>query len=148
VEGVDEVIPEKILKRKHKKEPKPKEEKKKEEIKNTAVYVTGLPHDATMEEVEEVFKKGGVFFIDPLTNQPKIKLYKDENGGVKGDALVMYLREESVALACELLDDSQFRFNENTKLKVQPAEFKQKDPAAIKPKVVVEKKKRCLRLIR
>lgn len=141
VEGVDEAIPEKLLKVKRKREQKPKEEVVKEEKINTAIYVTGLPHDTTIEEVAEVFKLAGVFFIDPISNEPKIKLYKDSEGKLKGDALVMYLREESVALAVDLLDDSPFRFNESSVIKVQAAEFKEKDPNLIK-KTTVDKKKK------
>lgn len=39
----------------------------------------------------------------------RIKMYKDEHGNFKGDALVMYFKPESVNLAVQLLDDSQFR---------------------------------------
>ena len=42
---------------------------------NTSVYVTGLPDDATIEEIAEEFSKCGVVkTLDDGT--PKIKLYK------------------------------------------------------------------------
>jgi HIV Tat-specific factor 1 len=145
VHGVDESIPERPLKRKTR-DPKPKEEKK-QEIKNTAVYVSGVPEDATIAEMIEVFKRGGLFFTDPTTGLPKIKLYADINGKLKGDALVMYLREESVALACDLIDDTKFRDDEPGKILVQPAEFKTKDPSEIKeagPTVDKRKKQKAM----
>ena len=116
------------------KRPKPEKVAKK-----TAVYVTGLPSDVTAEELEEVFKKAGVFLIDPITSLPKIKLYKRENGDTKGDALVIYLRAESVALACQLLDDTPLRFGDKNNIKVEPAVFQEKE----KPKddeLIVDKK--------
>lgn len=58
---------------------------------------------------------------DLITGGPRIKLYTKENGNLKGDALVVYLRPESVQLAVDLLDDSPLRDNMN--IHVQPAEF-------------------------
>jgi hypothetical protein len=39
----------------------------------------------------------------------KIKLYRDEEGNVKGDGRCTYLRVESVNLAMQLLDDSEIK---------------------------------------
>lgn len=36
----------------------------------------GLPMDITIEEVREHFNKCGIIATDPLTQQPKIKIYK------------------------------------------------------------------------
>jgi HIV Tat-specific factor 1 len=107
--------------------------------KNTSVYITGIPKDATIDEVGDIFKKGGVILIDPITNKPKIKLYENENG-LKGDGLVIYLREESVALACQLLDESPFRFGDKTLLKVQPAVFQEKKKKDHEDEPIVDKK--------
>ena len=41
--------------------------------------------------------------------KPRIKLYTDGQGNFKGDALVVYFRAESVELAVQMLDDTQFR---------------------------------------
>lgn len=115
------------MKRKRQKQAGLKEKKVKQKTeKNTAVYVSGIPKDATVEEVAEVFKKGGVFLIDPLTSLPRIKLYRNEMNHLKGDALIIYLREESVQLACQLLDDTPLRFDDTENLRVQPAVFKEK----------------------
>ncbi len=40
---------------------------------------------------------------------PKIKMYCDSEGNFKGDALCCYLKIESVSLAIQLLDESEFK---------------------------------------
>lgn len=40
----------------------------------------------------------------------KIKMYHDAEGNFKGEALVVYFRPESVSLAIEMLDETDFRF--------------------------------------
>ena len=110
------------------------------------MYVTGLPTDATEEEVGDLFKKAGVFLIDPVTEKPKIKLYRDAQGQIKGDALIIYLREESVGLAIDLMDDTPFRdFEPHQKIQVQQAEFQEKQTQEQKEsKVNLKKKKEAI----
>ncbi|KAF0462696.1 Splicing factor u2af-associated protein 2 [Gigaspora margarita] len=95
---------------------------------NTSVYVSGLPPDVTIEELAEVFSKYGVLLEDLNSGGPKIKLYKDDHDRLKGDALVTYFKEESVLLACQLLDETDLRPNEASKIRVQKAQFKEKMP--------------------
>ena len=93
---------------------------------NTAVYVTSIPLDATVEEVHDVFCKCGVIAEEIDSHRPRIKMYTDENGKFKGDALVVYFRPESVNLAIQMLDDSDFRLGQtgpNGKMRVQAADF-------------------------
>ncbi|KAI9728622.1 MAG: hypothetical protein M1828_002728 [Chrysothrix sp. TS-e1954] len=78
--------------------------------KNTAVYVTSLPLDATADEIHTVFSKYGLVAEEVESGEPRIKLYKDDSGNPKGEALVVYFRPESVQLAIDMLDDSDFRF--------------------------------------
>ncbi|QUC18395.1 uncharacterized protein UV8b_02636 [Ustilaginoidea virens] len=77
---------------------------------NTAVYVTGLPLDATASEVYELFsRKAGVIAEEIDSGAPRIKLYTDESGNFKGDALVVFFKPQSVDMAIMLLDDTDFR---------------------------------------
>ncbi|KAI9263294.1 hypothetical protein BDA99DRAFT_509858 [Phascolomyces articulosus] len=141
VKGVDESEPAMNPKQKKKrvytyeetdkKDPK----KQKREPKITSVYVTGVPPDATMDEMKTVFSKCGVIMEDLDSGLPKIKIYHDKEGNPKGDALVTYFKEESVPLAINLLDESELRLGDpKTVIKVQKAEFKEKEPSADKKK--------------
>ncbi|KAL6886578.1 hypothetical protein HDV57DRAFT_515680 [Trichoderma longibrachiatum] len=81
---------------------------------NTAVYVTGLPADATVEEVHDLFsRKAGVIAEEIDSGKPRIKMYTDAEGNFKGDALVVFFKPESVNMAIMLLDDTEFRFLPN-----------------------------------
>ncbi|SZE99764.1 unnamed protein product [Blumeria hordei] len=102
---------------------------------NTAVYVTGLPSDATIEEVHALFsRKCGVIAEEIDSGKPRIKLYTDENGIFKGDALVVFFKAPSVDMAIMLLDDTEFRLGEKSgsKIKVQAADssYKKVQPNA------------------
>lgn len=91
---------------------------------NTAVYVTGLPLDATAEEVHDLFsRKCGVIAEEIDSGRPRIKMYTDANGNFKGDALVVFFKPQSVEMAVMLLDDSDFRFGESgSRMRVMPAD--------------------------
>lgn len=97
---------------------------------NTAIYVTGLPLDATAEEVHDVFsRKCGVIAEEIDSGRPRIKMYTDAQGNFKGDALVVFFKPQSVDMAVMLLDDSEFRFSpsgggrgEDGRMRVMPAD--------------------------
>ncbi|KAK4195667.1 putative splicing factor U2AF-associated protein 2 [Triangularia verruculosa] len=92
---------------------------------NTAVYVTGLPADATVEEVAELFsRKCGVIAEEIDSGRPRIKMYTDAQGNFKGDALIVFFKPQSVDMAIMLLDDTDFRFGESSgpKMRVQVAD--------------------------
>lgn len=134
VEGVDET--EEVIKPKDKRKAKiytmeDESAKKKPKVERkkiiTSVYVSGLPFDTTLEEMKEVFSKYGIISEDINTGQPRIKLYKDSEGNLKGDGLVTFLKPESVELCINLLDEADFRIGENSKIRVQKAEFKEKE---------------------
>ncbi|KAJ2235880.1 hypothetical protein GGI13_008551, partial [Coemansia sp. RSA 455] len=90
---------------------------------NTSVYISGLPLDTTEEEVGEYFSQCGAILPDILTstypgsdNKPRIKLYRNSDDTLKGDALVTFFKAPSVQLAIGILDDSQFRAKEPTRI--------------------------------
>ncbi|KLU84205.1 splicing factor U2AF-associated protein 2 [Magnaporthiopsis poae ATCC 64411] len=94
---------------------------------NTAVYVTGLPTDATLDEVAELFsRKCGVIAEEIDGNRPRIKMYTDADGSFKGDALIVFFKPQSVDMAIMLLDDTDFRFTGSSssgpRMRVQPAD--------------------------
>ncbi|XP_008297061.1 17S U2 SnRNP complex component HTATSF1 [Stegastes partitus] len=113
------------------KEAKQKGEKRKAEPgwfdiddnKNTNVYVSGLPPDISTEEFAELMSKCGIVMRDPITEEYKVKLYKDKEGNLKGDGLCCYLKKESVALAMRLIDESEVR---GYRLHVEAARFELK----------------------
>ena len=96
------------------------------ERKNTAVYVTSLPLDTTVQEVHDVFSRCGVIAEEIDRGKPRIKLYTTDDGNFKGDALILYFRAESVDLAIQLLDDTEFRLGDGQKMKVAAADFSYK----------------------
>ncbi|KAG7208479.1 hypothetical protein KM043_014705 [Ampulex compressa] len=64
-----------------------------DEAHNTAIYVSGLPLDITLEELTELFGKCGLIARDEK-GKDKIKLYKDSAGEPKGDALCTYIKKQ------------------------------------------------------
>ncbi|KAI1757128.1 hypothetical protein F4782DRAFT_215677 [Xylaria castorea] len=98
---------------------------------NTAIYVTGLPLDATVDEVHEVFsRKSGVIAEEIDSGRPRIKLYADDKGNLQGDALIVFFKPQSVEMAIMLLDDTDFRYTasglSSGRMRVQAAESKYK----------------------
>ncbi|KAJ7346609.1 hypothetical protein DFH08DRAFT_924451 [Mycena albidolilacea] len=132
------------------KKDKPPTERK---SKNTAVYVTGLPLDAEVDEIVERFSKCGVVEEDD-EGEPKVKMYATEDGTFNGEALVVYFKEDSVLLALNILDDAELRFGDpSTVMRVARADFTHKnsggggvnnDPS--KPRKTVDKKKASKRI--
>ena len=52
----------------------------------------GLPLDISSEEFVELMSKCGIVLRDPVTEEYKVKLYKDGQGNLKGDGLCCYLK--------------------------------------------------------
>lgn len=59
-----------------------------------------------------------------MYKRKQVRLYTDESGKFKGEARVCYLKEESVELAIELLDNSTV---EKNLIKVERAVFQKKE---------------------
>lgn len=91
---------------------------------NTNIYISNLPKDITAEEIEEHFAKCGAIRIDPNTGERKIKVYHDDEGVPKGDALLSFENIESVATAIEMLHESNIR--PDAIISVEEAHFEQK----------------------
>uniref|UniRef100_A0A2K5DHI9 17S U2 SnRNP complex component HTATSF1 n=1 Tax=Aotus nancymaae TaxID=37293 RepID=A0A2K5DHI9_AOTNA len=92
--------------------------KKVQKIKNVS-----LPPDITVDEFIQLMSKFGIIMRDPQTEEFKVKLYKDNQGNLKGDGLCCYLKRESVELALKLLDEDEIR---GYKLHVEVAKFQLK----------------------
>jgi HIV Tat-specific factor 1 len=105
---------------------KTKTEQPKAPKPTSAVYVSELPVDITFGELEQTFSRFGVIAEDLKTGEKKIRLYKDEEGRPKGDALVIYFKPESVPLAVELMDDTKIRPTDDRNIKVQKADYSYK----------------------
>mmetsp|Transcript_4015 Transcript_4015/g.12057 ORF Transcript_4015/g.12057 Transcript_4015/m.12057 type:complete len:387 (-) Transcript_4015:2115-3275(-) len=133
----------KLLKEEEEKRLQKKRKREREKLKkliknNTSVYFKNIPPDVTEKEVADYFSKCGIVKPDPDTGEPKVKLYRDENGILKGDGIVTYLLEPSVQNAITLLDGAEFRDGFN--ILVQKAEFQIKGSSYIprekKPKTI------------
>lgn len=114
------------------------------EEKVHAVYVSNLPTDITMDEFKEFMSKCGVVQPDARTNQPKLKLYTDEEGHLKGDGRCCYIKKESVDLALSILDGYVLKGKE---VHVEKARFELKgefDPSKKRKKLSNAQKKRYM----
>ncbi|KAK8812595.1 hypothetical protein WA538_003809 [Blastocystis sp. DL] len=98
---------------------------------NTWIYVSNLPEDTTVDLLNDVFKRYGVI-VTNLDGTPKIKLYRDETGKLKGDASICYLRKESIQLAIQMQDGCPLRYTDSQKVKVTEAIFEKKQSAEVK----------------
>jgi HIV Tat-specific factor 1 len=117
--------------------------------------VTGLPFDVTVEEVAEVFsRKCGVIAEEIDSGKPRIKLYTDDKGVFKGDALIVFFKAPSVDMAIMLLDDTEFRFSNGEgsgKMRVQAAEASYKkvqnngEGEAERPKTSMKDKQKIIK---
>ncbi|ESO11520.1 hypothetical protein HELRODRAFT_108808 [Helobdella robusta] len=113
-----------------------------DDSKNTNVYVSGLPPEITEEEFKELMNKAGLIAFDPVLRKPKLRLYKGEDGNYKGDGRCCYMKPESVQLALNYLDGSDFK---GFKISVEKAKFEQKgqyDPTKKKRKLSKNEKKK------
>ncbi|KAJ5816023.1 Nuclear mRNA splicing factor-associated protein [Penicillium robsamsonii] len=112
---------------------------------NTAVWVTKIPTDAELSEIQELFVKYGILAEELDTGKPRIKMYTDENGNFNGEALIVYFRPESVNLAIQCLDETDFRMgshNPSGPMRVQAADFSYKREQDVQPKVTMSMKEK------
>eukprot|EP00029_Vermamoeba_vermiformis_P002100 TRINITY_DN12494_c0_g1_i1.p1 TRINITY_DN12494_c0_g1~~TRINITY_DN12494_c0_g1_i1.p1 ORF type:complete len:366 (-),score=108.07 TRINITY_DN12494_c0_g1_i1:24-1040(-) len=123
LEGMDELQQQQQINKKRKRDKK-KKDKNAPAKQNSSVFITGLPVDTKVEEVIEYFNKCGIIKKDEETLQYKVKVYPKEDGAEKVTGLVTYFRPESVPLAINLLDDTEFK--PGFVIKVAEASFEHK----------------------
>ena len=75
-----------------------------EDPTNNAIYLKNLPPDTDERELAQFAAAAGLIEDDLSTGEPRVKLYRDKNGELKGDGIVYYHRPESVYLAIDVLD--------------------------------------------
>lgn len=107
---------------------------------STGIYITNLPPETTEIELEEIFARYGVIAEDLETGEKRIKLYRDENGKLKGDALIIYFKPDSVKLAIEMMDDTRLHFHDKLAIRVQIADRSYKRSSQEKPKLSKQQK--------
>ena len=110
--------------------------------------MTLLPLDADQEEIHHVFSKCGVIAEEIDSGKPRIKMYEDDKGQFKGDALVVYFRPESVNLAVQMLDDTDLRFGTEGsmgRMRVQAADFSYKSQQDVPVKTNKKDQKKIIR---
>eukprot|EP00158_Paraphelidium_tribonemae_P006845 Partr_v1_DN27995_c2_g1_i2_m11294 putative Tat specific factor 1 len=97
-------------KNKKKRRPKPVSTQPVIKMSESTVYVSKLPLDIRLDEMESFFAKCGIILPDLDSGKPRIRLYTDEETGLqKGDGSVTYFKPESVDLAITILHESEIR---------------------------------------
>lgn len=112
------------------------------------MFVTSIPLDTTLDQIHDVFSKCGVIAEEIDSGRPRIKMYLDEDGHFKGEALVVYFRPESVNLAIQMLDDSDFQLGVSGPLgpmRVQAADFSFKSQQEAPAKSSLRDKKKIMK---
>ncbi|KAF2463181.1 uncharacterized protein BDR25DRAFT_246388, partial [Lindgomyces ingoldianus] len=100
--------------------------KKKLKAENKAVYVTGLPLDATADEIDDVFSRYCGMIAVGTDGNKRIKLYNGDDGKFKGEALVVFFRKESIAQALRMLDEQPLRIGGGEIMHIQEADMSYK----------------------
>jgi len=131
---------------KNKRRERRRKRKKKQKWKNVKtknnLYVQNLPANVTIEWMEKQFKCCGIIKKGP-DGKPRIKLYKETDGLLKGDGLVTFLQAESVELALKLIDGKEV---DGKIIKCSVAEFACKgDYQPNKRRKLTDREKRVMR---
>ncbi|KAJ5753158.1 hypothetical protein N7520_010075 [Penicillium odoratum] len=133
--------------RKRKQQDDESTQKPKKQRVNTALFISSIPLDAELDEIRDVFSKCGVIAEEIDSGRPRIKMYMDDQGNFKGEALVVYFRPESVNLAIQMLDETEFRLGvpgPQGPMKIQAADFSYKAQQDAPPKTNMRDKKKII----
>ncbi|KAI4707845.1 hypothetical protein J4E89_007474 [Alternaria sp. Ai002NY15] len=123
----DRTPPEPQVNKKRKAEKEPEANKKAKVMENKAIWISNLPPDTTKTELEEEFSRYGM--IDKGANgEPRINLYKDDEGKFNGTAMIVYFKKEAIVNAVKLADDYPLRLGETKhgNIRVEPASMEYK----------------------
>ncbi|KAF2264586.1 hypothetical protein CC78DRAFT_463443 [Lojkania enalia] len=96
--------------------------KAKVQNENRAVFVRGLPLDATLLEIEEEFGRFAGLIDEGVDGKKRVTMYTDDDGNFKGEALIVFFRKESVRQAINLCDDRELRYGCGVKMIVEEAQ--------------------------
>jgi hypothetical protein len=88
VAGVDESEENKPAAKKRKRADAKPHVKERAARENTAIYVTQLPDGVTEAALADFFGRCGLIAESVDSNKPRIKLYYNDDGSFKGDALI------------------------------------------------------------
>lgn len=87
----------------------PKVENEQPKVRESrGIWVTNIPLDATLEELHVTFKRFGLIDLS-VDKTPRIKMYADDDGKFNGEALIVYFKPDSVALAVQFFDGEPLR---------------------------------------
>ncbi|KAJ5987463.1 hypothetical protein N7451_011828 [Penicillium sp. IBT 35674x] len=147
VDGIDDEQVHPRDRKKRKQQDDDSTQKPKKQRVNTALFISSIPLDAELDEIRDVFSKCGVIAEEIDSGRPRIKMYMDEEGKFKGEALVVYFRPESVNLAIQMLDETEFRLGvpgPHGPMKIQAADFSYKAQQDAPPKTNMRDKKKII----
>lgn len=78
-----------------------------DEKSNCHMYVSGMPTESFDESMLCGYMKKAGIIAEDEGGQPKVKLYRNADGTLKGDGRVCFLKVESVSLALTILDGGE-----------------------------------------
>lgn len=97
-------------------------------MENKAIWITNLPPDTTVKELEDEFSRFGI--IDKgADGQSRIKMYTDEETGkFTGNAMIVYFKKEAIVNAIKMMDDYVLRPGDYShgNIRVEPANIEHK----------------------
>ncbi|KAF2657510.1 hypothetical protein K491DRAFT_323337 [Lophiostoma macrostomum CBS 122681] len=109
---------------------------------NRAIFISNLPKDTTLTELEDQFSKYGLIDMS-VDGTKRVKMYLDDIGEFKGEALIVYFKKDSVQLAIDMADGFYLRYGgERMSVKEADMSFKRnQDTEVVRSKMGRKEKK-------